>query len=131
VGERTHGADSVFLMDITQTDESRTQQLPEWRGLRTYRYTYVRRQDGMDWLLFDNKDDPYQLENRIADPSFVPIRHELASQLEAWLDRTGDRMRSGRDSLRDLGLVDLWNARERELHPNAPEFLSEGAGDHT
>ena len=131
LGERTHGADSVFLMDITQTDESRTQQLPEWRGLRTYRYTYVRRQDGMDWLLFDNKDDPYQLENRIADPSFVPIRHELASQLEAWLDRTGDRMRSGRDSLRDLGLVDLWNARERELHPNAPEFLTGGAGDHT
>lgn len=126
LGRQAQGADAVFLMDITQMDESQVQQLPEWRGLRTQRYTYVRRQDGADWLLFDNERDPYQLENRIIDSSYAVTRQHLATQLDAWLKRTGDEMRTGRESLRALGLIELWNARERELHPAAPEILVGG-----
>lgn len=126
LGRQAQGADAVFLMDITQMDESQVQQLPEWRGLRTQRYTYVRRQDGADWLLFDNERDPYQLENRIIDSSYAVTRQHLATQLNAWLERTGDEMRTGRESLRALGLIELWNARERELHPAAPEILVGG-----
>jgi len=54
----------------------------EYRGLRTDRYTYVRDLDG-PWLLFDNKTDPYQLENLVDRPEHA----ELQAELDAWLDR--------------------------------------------
>ena len=123
LGRQTQGAASVLLLDVTQTDESHSQQVPEWRGLRTSRYTYACRQDGTDWLLFDNAADPYQLENHVDDPAWEAVRQELKADLARWLQRTGDPMHSGRETLRALGLIELWNARERALHPGAPQLL--------
>lgn len=124
LGRQTQGADSVLLMDVVQTDESHSQQVPEWRGLRTRRFTYACRQDGTDWLLFDNAADLYQLENHVDAPAWEPVRQELKAELARWLQRTGDPMHSGRETLRALGLVDLWNARERALHPGVPQLLA-------
>jgi arylsulfatase A-like enzyme len=62
---------------------------PEWRGVRTARYTYVEKLDG-PWLLYDNVADPYQLHNRVTDPDYAAIRADLVSELSAWLLRTGD-----------------------------------------
>jgi arylsulfatase A-like enzyme len=123
LGRQTQGAASVLLLDVTQTDESHAQQLPEWRGLRTSRHTYACRQDGTDWLLFDNAADPYQLENHVEDPAWKSVRQELKAELAGWLRRTSDPMHSGQETLRALGLVDLWNARQRALHPGAPQLL--------
>ena len=36
----------------------------EYRGLRTIRYTYVRTLEG-PWLLYDNRQDPYQQDNLV------------------------------------------------------------------
>ncbi len=123
LGDTATGAESIFLMDLVMVDESRVQGLPEWRGVRTSRYTYVRRQDRTDWLLFDNERDPDQLNNLIADPRAEGTRRQLAAQLDAWLERVGDSMQTGKAYLQELGLVSFWNARERELHPANPDFL--------
>ena len=50
---------------------------PEWRGLRTKRYTYAHWLDGHQEL-YDNQEDPFQLVNRIHDPAYSDIvrRHQ-------------------------------------------------------
>lgn len=61
----------------------------EYRGVRTDRYTYVRTID-RPWLLYDNREDPFQLENRIDDPAFQTIRDELDAMMRAHMERIGD-----------------------------------------
>jgi arylsulfatase A-like enzyme len=61
------------------------------RGLRTHRYTFAinRQKNGTnEVLLFDNKKDPYQLEN-IAGASPEVIR-KLTNELNQWLRKTKD-----------------------------------------
>jgi arylsulfatase A-like enzyme len=53
----------------------------EYRGIRTTRYTYVRALDG-PWLLFDNKADPYQLENLIGTPDAAKRQADLDEMLQ-------------------------------------------------
>ena len=61
------------------------------RGIRTHRHTFVRiRRSGAaeQLILHDNRADPYQLRNAATgDPELV---RELAAELDAWLERTGD-----------------------------------------
>ncbi len=63
--------------------------IPEWRGIRTNRYTYVRTLEG-PWLLYDNYEDPYQLTNLAADPARAALREELDEELRDWLQRLDD-----------------------------------------
>jgi arylsulfatase A-like enzyme len=60
-----------------------------WRGVRTKRYTYARFRSE-DWLLIDNKYDPYQRRNLIHNPDYRDIRDELNQKLEYWLHKTND-----------------------------------------
>jgi arylsulfatase A-like enzyme len=64
----------------------------EYRALRTGRYTYVRGLEG-PWLLFDDQQDPYQLNNLIDQPEFASIRNELEGRLQAQLSKIGDDFR--------------------------------------
>jgi arylsulfatase A-like enzyme len=61
----------------------------EYRGVRTERYTYVRTID-RPWLLYDNRNDPYQKENRIDDPAFKAVRDELESIMRTEMQRLDD-----------------------------------------
>lgn len=61
------------------------------RGLRTNRYTFTitPREDGKkEILLFDNKKDPYQLEN-VAESRPGVVR-KLTAELGRWLKKTND-----------------------------------------
>ncbi len=64
----------------------------EYRGVRTERYTYARDLRG-PWLLFDNKQDPYQLNNLINNPGYNEIQKELDEELNRLLKKTGDEFR--------------------------------------
>ncbi len=55
-----------------------------WRGVRAGRYTYVRKLDG-PWLLYDNREDPYQLENLLDSPRFGDLQRELDHLLNRML----------------------------------------------
>lgn len=61
----------------------------EYRGVRTERHTYVRTIE-RPWLLYDNADDPFQMQNRIEDPAFKGLRDELEETMRAEMARLGD-----------------------------------------
>jgi arylsulfatase A-like enzyme len=73
----------------------------EYRGLRTQRHTYARTLQG-PWLLYDNQQDPYQLENLVDKPEYA----ELVGELDAWLQRRLDAM--GDEFLPGLEYVRRW-----------------------
>jgi arylsulfatase A-like enzyme len=74
----------------------------EWRGLRTARYTYVIDLEG-PWMLYDNDEDPYQLENRVGDPAYAVVQAELGSALRRRLAARGDAFESGAELIRRAG----------------------------
>ncbi len=60
-----------------------------WRGIRTDRYTFAR-YESKPWVLYDLKEDPYQLNNLISDAAARPILEKLDRQVNAWMKKTGD-----------------------------------------
>ena len=73
----------------------------EYRGLRTRRYTYVRDLNG-PWLLYDNRTDPYQLDNLVNRPAVQPVQAELEAHLQQKLDARGDEFLPG------MAYIDKW-----------------------
>lgn len=74
----------------------------EYRGVRTKRYTYTCDVDG-PWLLFDNKEDPYQLNNLIDDKKYHTVRIELHRKMQELLDKTNDDFLPGMEYIRKWG----------------------------
>ena len=74
----------------------------EYRGVRTARYTYVRTLDG-PWLLYDNQQDPLQLENLCNRPDHAPLQAEMEARLKEKLQATRDEFRPGSDYVRQWG----------------------------
>jgi arylsulfatase A-like enzyme len=66
----------------------------EYRGLRTQRYTYVESLQGA-WLLYDNLEDPYQLNNLCGNPTAADIQQQLAKKLEQVLVAQNDSFEKG------------------------------------
>ena len=63
------------------------------RSIRTSQYTFVRNLEG-PWLLFDDVQDPWQLNNLIGDPSYTFIIEELDEKLLNHLRAIGDDFKS-------------------------------------
>ena len=74
----------------------------EYRGVRTRRYTYVRSLDG-PWLLYDNREDPYQQRNLIGDAACAALEARLDAQLNGELKRCKDEFRPGQEYLQRWG----------------------------
>jgi arylsulfatase A-like enzyme len=66
-----------------------------WRAVRTrdswYAVSGGHRSDG--WLLYDLKEDPYELRNLVAEPPKTTRRQELQDELRAWQLQLGDSLR--------------------------------------
>ena len=60
-----------------------------WRGIRTDRYMYARREAG-PWVLYDLEKDPYEMHNLIDDPKASAVMRDLDKELLAWMGRAGD-----------------------------------------
>ncbi|MFB2120658.1 sulfatase [Parapedobacter sp. 2B3] len=63
----------------------------EYRGIRTARYTYVRNLEG-PWMLYDNQQDPYQLNNLVNTPGKKGLQERLDRELNKLLRATGDEL---------------------------------------
>ena len=50
---------------------------PRHDGLRTDRYTFAYIWTSDEWMLFDNKKDPMQMNNVVNHPSYAPVVKEL------------------------------------------------------
>lgn len=77
---------------------------PEFRGIRTTRYSFVRSIAG-PWLLYDNDTDPYQLKNLVEDPSFLDLRNRLDMMLQVKLEEIKDEFCSGSHYLAKFGYL--------------------------
>ncbi len=67
---------------------------PEWRGIRTERYTYVKWLDGKEEL-YDNVEDPYQMKNLAESPKDLPLLHALRIRLAELLADAHDEFLPG------------------------------------
>lgn len=66
----------------------------EYRGIRTREYTYVRTLRG-DWMLYDNRTDPYQRNNLVGASEYKAVRDSLNGLLCRKLARTDDDFMPG------------------------------------
>ncbi len=76
----------------------------EFRGVRTTAYTYVRDLQG-PWLLYDNREDPFQQVNRCSDPDFGPVRQSLDRILRQKLEETHDEFLPAEEYIRRFAYV--------------------------
>ena len=83
-----------------------------WRGVRTDRHTYACWEDRSGWVLYDNRKDPYQLNNLIDDPDAAGLRSRMNAELKRQLERAGDEFLPWQEHIRQLGVVQEWNLRE-------------------
>jgi len=74
----------------------------EYRGVRTERYTYAKDLDG-PWLLYDNRNDPFQQNNLVYDSEYATIQADLEQQLQEILAQRGDEFKEGQY------YMDKWN----------------------
>ena len=63
--------------------------VPEWRGIRTDRYSYIETKAG-PFAMFDNHTDPFQLHNLIDNPDFISVRDVLKEQYVHLQQKIGD-----------------------------------------
>ena len=70
--------------------------------MRTQRHTYVRDLNG-PWLLYDNKTDPYQLNNLVGKPAYSKLQQKLENMLSQKLKETNDEFLSGWDYVKKWG----------------------------
>ncbi len=60
-----------------------------YRGIRTERYTFTRDRNG-PWMLFDNQEDPYQLDNLVDRSACIKIQTGLDTELAGILHEQDD-----------------------------------------
>jgi arylsulfatase A-like enzyme len=77
---------SAYLQSYTPTEGN---EFPPWRGVRTARYTYARRQD-RPWLLYDNESDPFQMRNLIGRAEHRDLEAEMNGLTNRWFEETQD-----------------------------------------
>ncbi len=63
----------------------------DWRGIRTKEWVYARHYRG-DWVLYDLKNDPYELNNLINHTHYSTVKEDLQQRLEAIRTRLGESL---------------------------------------
>jgi arylsulfatase A-like enzyme len=74
----------------------------EYRGIRTRRYTYARDLRG-PWLLLDNQQDPYQLDNLIGQSEHAELAKRMDAILTRKLKQAGDEFLPGEAYVKKWG----------------------------
>ena len=85
LGESGTEPEHAFLMHINIKGVG----VPVFRGIRTRRHTYAVSDRGR-WLLFDNREDPYQRRNLVQDPDRARLIRELDGEILDYLRAADD-----------------------------------------
>lgn len=115
LGRPAEAPESLLLASYLSHDEAAQQAMPAWRAVRTPRYTYAEQPGRLPWLLFDNEQDPCQMENRIGSAAHQAVEAELREMLSGWLTRTQAPFLPGLEMIDYLGLTEAWQAREKHF----------------
>jgi len=106
------GQDSCYIFDLVPCHQSMDRGTDAWRGVRTARYTYACHADGLPWVLYDNKNDPFQQNNLVGEESFAELRRQLHDQTERYAQRY-DVLLPWPELLQHFGLVEAWNRSQQ------------------
>ncbi|MGI6460572.1 MAG: sulfatase [Candidatus Hydrogenedentales bacterium] len=91
----THGSgpnpEAQFIMHIAKENASggNKHPAPLFRGVRTKNHTFAVRPDG-GGVLFDNRQDPFQLNNLFSEPGSAALRGQLEALTRRFLDTAQD-----------------------------------------
>ena len=80
---------SAYLQSVIPTYHGSSTNKP-WRGIITtngYKYACF---EGMDWMMFNLNEDPYEQVNLVHDEDYKALRKSLLQQLRQWAEKTGD-----------------------------------------
>jgi arylsulfatase A-like enzyme len=88
-GKNPPKTEMVFLMNEQGPPTRQEVNVQTYRGVRTATHTYAIQLDGR-WCLYDNRKDPYQMNNLIKDPSQQALIKKMEAALMAWSKSTGD-----------------------------------------
>lgn len=104
---------------ILTNDENAVEYVPVWlyeknsyRGIITRDYTFSTKKDGTEPslhnVLYDRKNDPYQLNNLFADPKMAAVKEKLWRKTQEWMARYNDQFWQYDDFMR-AATQDEWN----------------------
>jgi hypothetical protein len=92
LGKKGPDPESQFIMHIDNKKVTRDRKInpaPFFRGVRTKRYTYAIGING-EWVLYDNQEDPFQMNNLINNPDYEDERQRLWKMVDEWLSVAED-----------------------------------------
>jgi len=84
-GQSDTERDAAFLFNVHRGGGPGT----DWRGIRTKDWVYAYHAQG-DWVMYDLKNDPYELNNLVDNPKHASKKKELKAQLEAMRKDLGE-----------------------------------------
>jgi len=91
LGKKSDQQDAVLLMKMVPGGMPwMCNAATPWRGVRTKTHTYARLADGGPWVLYDNKADPYQMNNLVNDPAHKKLRETMEAKMRALLKKARD-----------------------------------------
>ena len=85
LGKSNKERDAAFLFNVHQGGGPGT----DWRGIRTKEWSYAHHYSG-DWVMYNLKNDPYQLDNLINNPEYDNQKKKLRGQLSAMRKELGE-----------------------------------------
>jgi arylsulfatase A-like enzyme len=87
---------AAFLNLAVPITQARQFGIAEYRGLRNGRYTYIRSIHG-PWLLYDNRNDPYQMHNLCNQTASASVQAVMEQELVARLRLLKDDFRPAKE----------------------------------
>lgn len=87
LGKSGKQRNAAFLFNVHKGGGPKT----DWRGIRTKEWVYAYHFAG-DWIMYDLKNDPWQLKNLVDDPKFAAKKKELTEQLQSMRKALGESL---------------------------------------
>jgi arylsulfatase A-like enzyme len=87
-GKSTKERDSVFLSNANHGAGGPG---TDWRGIRTKEWVYAYHAHG-DWVMYDLKNDPYELKNLVDDSGAADRKKQLRAELEGMRKELGESL---------------------------------------
>lgn len=101
-GKKKSKDQAALYMSVSSFARVQEQFKKEYRAIKTQKYTYVKGISGA-WLLFDDENDPYQMNNLAGKPEFTELQKQLDEQLMSELDHINDDFRPGKSYIEEWG----------------------------
>ncbi len=107
--------ESAYLYDYFPCHQAEIKKMEAWRGIRTKRYTYAVTAKNLDFMLFDNDVDPYQLNNLAGNEDYKEVQEKLWQMLKMHIDKH-DRLLDGLDYVKYSGQIEEFNKSQRHFN---------------